>query len=482
MRRMHVTCLAFVTATLWGSLAVRAGGVAEFDPRWAQGGRLEAEGRHPEALGLYHQLLEDYPNSQRVAMHLARCRETLGDEGRAIEAYQVAFDLAPYAYWAEPTLYYQARACARAGRVDEARASISLLRERFPDSPWLARAELVEAELDAASLGPEAAAAVMDDAADFLTTELCAGRLHDKVLSMYGEGVIPEQLSLLRQIIDSYPETSTALRAKQTKAHLQIRNGERTEAIATLEGLLAEAESSAPRSRIVEESKTRLAALYHAERRRPEALALYEELCETAGQPSVLSNAKLQAAGLRFELLQADRWNDIHEGRRERMEGLSGAPWDQLRSRCEEVLALPFSTADEKARAGIMIVESYHWQKRSADALVAAADFLQNHSKVEFPRQAAVAHLIAGECRQRMNSHAEAMAHFDAALAVLGDDTTWRYVPRIRFRMYHSLRRSGAPAEQVQAAANFVLDHYSDTVYADLIRTAQRWDSAAIVR
>jgi tetratricopeptide (TPR) repeat protein len=446
-----------------------------FDELWADAAALQDAHQYGAAAAAFRAILAEYPDSQRAALRIAICEENGGLVSNAIDSYQAAIDLAPYGSWTETALFFQARACHGFGCPATARDAIALLKQRFPDSAWVARVRVLEAQLDQVpTLAAEAA----------LALELVAGQALDTAIALANTELEDQQILRLNNLIGLHPTSATALRARERVGHLLIRKGDTANAIAQFEQLLFDLQTASPEARIVQTARTRLAALYHVAGQRDDALFEFDDLAATAADPSVQSNAVLQGAGLAMELL-VEQVEQVGAG--------SNADWEDVRDRCKQVKGLPAATPLEVARADLIVTESHYWQKQYSAALGAAMHFLAEQGELPdggaappepdgpavggsapaLRAEVAMAHLVAGECLQRKDLHDLALPHYRRIVDLFGDV---EFMPgltntqRAHYRIYDALRRGSGTAAEIATAARYVLQRWPESTYADLIR------------
>ncbi|GJM25074.1 MAG: hypothetical protein DHS20C16_14890 [Phycisphaerae bacterium] len=448
---------------------------------WAQAAALQDAGEYLRAAIAFRGVLEEFPRSQRAALRIGICEERGGLDGNAVDSYQAAIDLSPYGAWSPKSLFHQARLCREYGCGPTARDAIQVLLQRFPESAWAVRARIVGAQLD--GLDSDNAQAEFD-------AELLSAQELDDIRGLSGNISDAEQLSRLADLVSGESDTGTSLRARKRIGHILIRLGRTEEAIGAFEDLLEQLQEAAPESRLVQETRTRLAALYHATGQLQDAQLEFDELAATATNPSVRRNAMLQGAGLTME--------QVIE-RIENGASASDESWQNVRTRCEAIRSQPGATKKQIARADLMIMESLHWQQRPTQALAAARRFLTELGELPFAvsttdsvspstsgselavdselptlaSEIAMAHLVAGECLQRRRQHDAALLHFRRIIELFGDEEIMpglTNTQRTHFRIFDALRRGGGSEEEVYVAAEYVLSRWPDSSYADLVR------------
>lgn len=452
--------LALGTALLALMFGTSASGLPpwETDPRWQQAEALQSNGDYAAAIEVLRDLQGAYPEAQRVALRMALYQEAAGLGEQAMATYDAADRIAPFNYWAEVGLYNKAQLALARGEVPIARACIARLRERFPESRWRLRAEVIAAEMAGADAASAQNAVDREEAAYAELRPLfdLDRAIDDSAL-----------LSRLNQIIRDHPGTGSALQAMDMKGHVLLRNQRHDEAIAVFADILDEVGPVAPQSRIAQTACTRIAALYHLKGKRREALDLFQRLANTAADPAVASNAAVQAAGLYFEILQHES-GPIPE--------IPAAEWEKVRAMCRRVKDLPLATPCERARAELMFMETLSYEGRHAESLVLATSFITEHPGDAFRRERGTAHLFAGLSLQRLGRNEEAIPHYEWILAELEKAPLWPAPARFldanaHYRLFTALRRSRGPRDPAAIqAGKVVLSEYPNTPYAVVIR------------
>jgi len=427
---------------------------------WAQAQELEDQGLYDEAAQVYAGILVQCPGYQRAAVRLAVARFEGGHAEEALQRLDTAIEMEPFGrVWAEWGLLYRARACRTLGCTEQARDDIAMLKSRFPDSISTSRAEVLEAEMEGWDSGP---------AEDALELELAAEQLHEEANAAANAGDYEQALLLFDQVVAQYPDTRKSLRSKEIKALMLGLLPDRTEeAKAAFEDVLADVKTTAPHSRLRYEAEQRIAFLDLRAERRQQALARFHWLATHATNPEVVAGARLQAAGVYFELLQR---------RPAAPDPVQPEEWEALRRLCQESRSHPAAGRRDRARADLMILESFAWQVRPEEAIALAGQYLAAYPEAEFRQEQAATHLFAGESLQRLARHAEALEHFWWIIDEFAEDPgpIWpglEYRAHTYYRIHASLLRLGA----AQAAADIcqvILDTYPDTEYADLCRIA----------
>lgn len=445
---------------LFGPVAM--GQTATVESLWQQADRLQSQSDYQAAADAFREVIERFPNSPKVSEAATRaglCLEKAEQTSAAIEAYDRAITLRSNVYWLQVALFYKSAACLRENRQDDARQAIQQLRAEFPDSSQAVRAGIVEADL----LGQDRQAAE-----ERWLREVEATKLFNQAHQADKQNDSQAALQLLEQVVTSYPDTAAALRAWQAKGHLLLRTGNRNEAFAAFAAILTGVGESAPQSAIVQTTKTRLAALLHASGNREDALAIYREVL-SGFSPGLRSRAALQIAGLEFEVLQRERYAQ---------KPISAEQWQRIRDLCTGVMEGETAKPAERARAHLMLVETFSWQRDPQAAVSEAERFLGQYEGNEFKQDVATVRLIAGEALQRLGRFDEALTHFRWIIeAYRGQKEIWPgmdHLPRTYFQIRETLKRSWAPAAQIREVEDELLKAFPESCYARAVRQIRR--------
>lgn len=428
-----------------------------FRERWYQADTLQASKSFTEAEQQYREILELYPNSQRTALRIAICQQNAGRKLDSLASYDNAIAMDPNGYWAGVALFYKARACFESGLVLDAISSLNELRERFPDSSYVAQAGVLEAEwLKGPKLLMEA----------HLKIELDAAEQYDLAMVSSKAGEDERALETLALLSKRFPGTAAALRAEESRGHILLRGKRYDEAKEVFTGLIQTLGKEKSKSRIFETAKTRLAAIHHIEYDRETALALYLEILEGQGDPGIAAHAALQAAGVAFEILQREviAEKEISEER-----------WDELRSACIKVSELPHASDHQRVRADLMFVESWHWQRQNELAVQSARDFIEKYDENEFKREVATARMVAALNLHLLKRYREALEQADWIIhAYSEEDEIWPlmdHLPRTYYLRWEILKDNDAPKSQLQKAAEDLIQRFPDSPLAEGIRS-----------
>jgi len=457
LKRYRVILVSFWIVALWAcSAAADDPAEARFQTLWAEADSVHTEGDFAVAEQLYKAILAEFPHSQRTALRIAICQEKAGRTQDALASYDAAINLDPLGYWAEVALFYKARACREANHIQGALDAVQRLRAQYPESPYNARAAVLEAQITGGDV-PAAQA--------LLEQELAAGEAFDQCMKASRATQDALALEGIEGLLELYPRSAVALRALEAKGHLLLRNKQYEEAVEPFLRILAQLGDSAPRSRIVQEARTRLAAIHHALYDRSEALRLYTEVLEGEPDPTIAANAALQAAGVAFEIYQRRR---LREG------PLPEERWDEVRALCQTAKGFPATTPEQRVRADLMIVETWTWQGDREKSVEAAEVFLDIYDEEEFKREVATAHLVAGKDLRVLKRYDEALAHLRWIVEAYPEENEiWPemdHLPRTYFLIWQTLRDKGAPKAEVKKAGEELTARFPESSYTEHVR------------
>lgn len=447
-----------------GLTANRAHSAEPCDVSWNVALELQGQGNYQGAANAYAAILAECPDSQRaLVMHSAVSLEAGADPASALANLDAAYQLDGFNFWAEVGLFYKVKACREAGCFNDANDALAVLQARFPVSFSLARAEALEGGKQTGGgtrggrvidNGRSGRSSLNDEGA---ASELLDDAVHDDSIND------PSRLAAIQDVIDSYPGTKAALRARDAKAHMLVRLDRQAEAIIEFEDLLFELGEQAAASQIAETARTRLAALFHDARQLEDAFDTYITLRDTTANPKVRSNAALQAAGVYFETEQAVSWSR------------DSFDYATVRRLCDDVLALEYASAEEVTRAKLMHLETHLWEKNAEQCLIEAESFIGEFREADMTSELTTAHLFAGESLQILGGHEDAMRHYRWIIDNAGGQEPWEGIQtlaRTHYRIFDALRRSHADPADIRDAAQTVLTQYTGTKYADLVANA----------
>jgi tetratricopeptide (TPR) repeat protein len=410
----------FSVTVLLFCASVRAECPPASSPLWQQAAVFQQSNMWFFAAQIYAQILANAPDCQRAAVMFPVCELQMGLVPQALSALPGAIAMNPVSFWAEPGLYYLAAAQQLSGNNAAALQSIGTLSQNFPESVSTVRAQIIAAQIAGNPLAIQAAIAAYEQ-------ELLAATQFQAALQADNGADGAQALILLDAVIAQYPNSGASLRALEAKGHIHERNQHPQQVIAAFQQILDRVGESAPQSQIV-------------------------------------ANAKLEGAGGFFELLQFSG---------SQLEHIPAETWQQLRNMCEQVVVLPQATALQRARASLMIAESYWWQRLPQEGQAAAESFIAGFDPVQFKAEMAMAHLLAGECLQAQGQHQAALPNYQWIQSNYApSEEVWQgmdHLPRAYYRVVHVLLATGAPQSQAQAAAAQVATLFPNSQYASMV-------------
>ena len=416
----------------------------------------EQEDRFQDAEGLYRQVLALTPENQNAAYRLAICQQKAGKLDDSIASFDRAIAINPKGYWAEVALYFRASTCQEAGRNSEALDGIQQLRSLYPESSYIARARVLKSKITGKNEAIAEAA---------LERELRAGAVFDEGMQFANEKDNDRAIQRMDEVIARYPDCAVALRARERKGYLLLRDKKYEEAMDPFLQILSQTQELYPDARITQSAKTRVAAILHALKRREEAIDQYLELLESDCDPEIQANAALQTVGLAFEICQRRR---VDEG------PLPDKTWEELRTMCEDVKKMPAVTEEQKVRADLMRIELFSWQEDRENSLESAEAFIQEYDPKLYRMETATAHLVAGQALRHLKRYDEAIEHLQWIVDEYEDEEyIWKdmdHLPKSYFYIYLCLREKGAPKSEVNEAGDELQKRFPDSPYSEHVR------------
>ncbi len=410
------------TTALVLSYSVLAQSVSNHVPAWAelraQAIQAQKTGNLPVAIACYEKMLQLNPKAQETAIRLGQCYEKLSQFQQALDAFERARMAEPDSYEASHACYLAARVSLKRGDREKAQKYIQMVEELYPDSSYIARTRLLQAEADGVTT-------VAFNAS--LQRELAAGKKVDQALKSYHAGELGAARAQLQKVINDFPETAAAIRGIFSLGHIAIREEKTTEALAYFDSLLSRLGGKAPKSRVVRESLLRKAALLHKLGRRDEAQAVYLSLVNPDVPPYYAETAILQSAGIHFELLQIRTL--AHRIARNQNTTTTLSPvtsdeWDALRNRLKEAEELCTRKID-KARARLMYLESLYWQRRYRDVPEAVAEFQTAYMDQETTLELLTARHFLGMAYVSLNEWDKAIAELSWVIEQVPNREPW---------------------------------------------------------
>jgi tetratricopeptide (TPR) repeat protein len=431
---------------------------------WSAAEVPHRDGRWAESEQLHKQVLAEFPDSQRAALRVAIAQERQG-KADAFASYDRAIALDPQGQWAPVALFYKARACKEGSRAGDARAAIARLRAEHPDSSYVARAAVLEAELD----GRSTAAAEAE-----LARELAAAAVYDAGMAKSKERADEEALVALRRVSAEFPGTAAALRALDAEGHILTRNRRFEEALAPFMRVLEATKEAAPNARAVEIAATRVAALHHAMKDHDAALQSYLDIADNpAMTQGTRAHALLHGASIYFEILQ----------RRSRLkQPVEEAQWDELRRMLVVAREAEGATDHHIKLARLMHLESWTWQKHHEPAPIELEAFLADYQGPEHRREVATARIFAGSSLNHLGRHAEALEHLQWVIDEYGPDERiwpgWHGIQMAYTEAFASKRGMGAPREELVELAAAIARNFPDFGPGRaIVESRVKWDS-----
>lgn len=437
---------------------------ARFEQVWSTADQPHQAGQWAESEQLYKQVLSEFPDSQRAALRVAIAQERQG-KADAFASYDRAIALDPQGQWAPVALFYKARAGKQGAREKDARAAIARLRAEHPDTSYVARAAVLEAELDGRST--EAAEAE-------LARELAAAAVYDAGMAKSSARADEEALVELRRVSEKFPGTAAALRALDAEGHILSRNRRFEEALTPFMRILEATKDAAPNSRAVETAATRLAALHHAMKDHDAALKGYLDIADNPGMTAgTRAHALLHGSSIYFEILQ----------RRSRLkQPIEDEQWDELRRMLDVAREAEGASAHHVKIARLMHLESWTWQRRHEPAPVELEAFLADYEGPEHRREIATARIFGASSLNHLGRHAEALEHLQWVMDEYGPDEWiwpgWHGIQMAYTEAFASKRGMGASRDELVELASAIAKNFPDFGPGRaIVESREKWDS-----
>jgi hypothetical protein len=195
-----------------------------------------------------------------------------------------------------------------------------------------------------------------------------------------------------------------------------------------------------------EQAMWRAAACAHSLQRYPEAYLCYEYLAENLGNAASVAEAKVQLAGLMFELVLRSKGS-----------------WDEVRKVCRSVADDENVPRPKRATAELMFLESYYEQHQYARAVALADKYIADYGDVK--RETYIATVWKGLCLYNLNRVDEAKVPLEqvAAADIPSNEKFGNSEPSARAAIWlaHIADKQGNPVER-QRWANHLKTQYPD--------------------
>ncbi len=367
---------------------------------------LEREGRYAEAIQKFEEVIALNPTAQNSAIRKGRCWERLGNRAKALASYRQAIEMDPLTYDASEATYRALKVAFAEGDTSTALEMATRMRTLHPDSSYGIRVEIAMRE---------AAGQTTQPLAERLERELKASAAYDDATSQAKVGRVEDALKELKRIWDTYPDTAAGRRAYSSYGHLLIKERRDEEAYEVFREIVDLFEPIAPQSRLVLESKLRLAALLHRGDRREESHAAYLELMDSKLPRYYQETAALQAAGVLFEIY-IRKWKA--------REAIPLEAWERVRQFCKDAEAICTKPVD-KARARLMYLETYQWHNEWAKVAEEGARFLTEFRDEQTTLEQANAAYFAARGFFTVGNMKEALRYAEQCISASPDRELW---------------------------------------------------------
>ncbi|AXA37088.1 hypothetical protein BRCON_2311 [Candidatus Sumerlaea chitinivorans] len=398
---------------------------------------LEREGRYAEAIQKFEEVIALNPTAQNSAIRKGRCWERLGNRAKALESYRQAIEMDPLTYDASEATYRALKVAFAEGDTSTALEMATRMRTLHPDSSYGIRVEIAMRE---------AAGQTTQPLAERLERELKASAAYDDATSQAKVGRVEDALKELKRIWDTYPDTAAGRRAYSSYGHLLIKERRDEEAYEVFREIVDLFEPIAPQSRLVLESKLRLAALLHRGNRHEESHAAYLELMSSKVPRYYLETAALQGAGVLFE---------IYINKRNANQPVPAEAWERVRQFCKDAEAICSKPVD-KARARLMYLESFQWDDQWEKVAIEGQRFLTDFRDEQTTLEQATATFFTGRGFYWIGKYAEAMPYFERCIEWSPNRELWPEVPfyhvqRAYFHLISCLIKTGGSRQRAEA-------------------------------
>jgi len=426
----------------------------------AEARSLEAAQNFAQAAQVYLQVAANAgPDRAEAFARAGQCYDKLNQPAQALSAYDQLLGFDEKSYWAEIALARKADLAF--GREDRESAGkcIAKLEERFPDSPWTVCARITAAKLASGNVASAETA---------YARETQAFDAYREALRRTGTD---NQLQGMEQIISQHPNTATATRAYESKAHLLWKKNLKEEAIAPWLAVLERTAALAPKAYIVSRAKMSLGGLYRKFGKHDQADAMFESVTSADVGPELAAKAAYCRIAIDFGQMRRD--------------GLAGRSVTQqtadLVSRCRSLVTNEKAAKLDRVRAAMLPFEILWYGGQTAEAVQDAEAFIREYAGTEFKEEVAMAHFFVGWQMTREHRDPEALPHFREVLRLTPGQTllfNTDAIPRSHYHLWRILRVTGAPREEVDAAAEAFFSAFPDSGYCKTIRTVREREEA----
>lgn len=432
--------------------------------------QLLAEGRNDEAIVQFELIRDQCSPDQRTLVEMVQALHDAGRYADVTAQVDEAIQMNGFTHWAAVGSFYKASACRHEGCFNDAHTSVQLMRDRFPDSSWTTRAEIVEAIINDQDLRPWTGAWAREQVAE---------SLYRQAIQTDQSGDTASALAQLSDLIADYSDTRSALAALSSEAFLSSRDrANNAQTLQLFESLYVHAAANWPQARITNEIGKSLAYIYKRMDRRQDAQNVFDTIMLNTQDPNAANEAAVAGAGAQLEVL--------HKRRMLKQE-VKDAEWLQMLDRLETTATRPGLTVLMRSRIAIMIVEIHHWKRDWAASLAGAEAFIATYTLSDDRSAVGTAHIIAGEALRYTNRIEEGLAHFQWVIQEFQDTDVWPELvhesvdrPALYFdlaRAYYweadALHHLGVPVEEVLEAYDYVISNYPGTRYAELLERAR---------
>jgi len=419
--------------------------------------QLQRQDRFDQADAILSQLILVHPKSQRASLFYGLNLRYQKRYDEAVKELQRTIDLKPGSLYAQQAMFIKAKAQHLAGKDTDSLATIANMKSKLPESGWLPQAWVLEAEITHGDIAGAQAKLERQNAGEAIYKYILDHR------SEAGEFTTAEAFSKLAEQNDGLP---IELASREAAANVLTKTSNTLEAILTFQQLLEEVEPIAPKSRIVQESKYRLAALHHRIGQRYDALNLYAQSIAVGARSSLSESAALQSAGIEFEFVL----KDAREGNY-----IDSERWDSLHQKFTTVRTDAVSTKT-KLVIDLMTIEAYLWEGRRPEAVEVGNKFLDDYQGLTgtYPREIATAYTALSRICKEMRNYRDCVVFAEAVLSMYPtQNEIWPRMDHVQ-RCYYDITEALYSLNQTQEADKMLNDfshRFPDSDYIKAIKT-----------
>jgi len=395
--------------------------------------QLQASGDRDGAFQLYQQVMTQAagkPIAQQAALRAGICLEEGQRPQDAIPFYEQAAAGKP-GYFRTVALYCKARSHHVLGQTADALQLLRLVRAESPIGKYARMARLLQSQIEGLS---EA------DAQELVARDEYAANIYRQGRDALKAGNPLLAVRIFHEVLSGYGDTGAGFQSLRGAGE----------------------------------------AFWHLNR--------YEEMCQTYAELRQRIRALPNTPHWRGINRTIDyrvgwyRATELHRQLLQQRIGGQAVPdeqWDRLYVLCDRWKGNAPTPAD-RATADQVRIESLAWQGRSEQVIEETNRFLQTYTDGEFRREIATVRFFAGEELQKLQRYDEALEHFRWVVrAYQGKREIWpgtQHLERTYFRIWQMLRITKRPLEEINSAADALLEQFPESPFAKHCRIATRQD------